>query len=187
METITIFKEILLNGEKFDFSGRDLPCLVYGIPHTGSSQFTVNMAVNLLKAGKKVLFFSAFEMAVDNLLNQIKGENLEKNLTIVPWGDSEKFLEAIKELIGDEETVVVIKNYDMFEWKVVESVINRKNIVLSGNIGKADFKEKIAGMNFSTKIFFSKPEIYLGVDVPVLEKYSAYFHSSSKKGIIKLN
>lgn len=187
MEPITIFKEILFNGEKFDFSKKDLPLLLCGIPHTGSSQFTVNMVVNLLRGGNKVLFFSAFKMAFDNLLAQLKGENLENNLLIVQWGDSRKFLEVMKSLGNDVETVVVVKNFDTFEWGAIESVINRKNLILSGNIEKASFKEKITEKNFETKIFFSKPEINLCVDVPTLEKYSAYFYSNNKKGIIKLN
>jgi len=186
MEEITIFNKILLNGKYFNFSKDNLPCLIFGVPHTGTSQFTVNVAVNLLRQRCKIIFFSAFEMAKENLLSQIEGEDYKKNLMIISPGSAKSFIMAVREIGLREEKIIVLKNFEQFEDDLVKMVYGRKGLILSGNADESSLKKEIARINFSAKIFFSKPKTDFGIEIPVLNKYEGYFYSKDKQGIIKL-
>lgn len=181
------FKDILLNKRTFNFSKGDLPCLISGKRGVGASQFTVSMAVNLLKQGNKILFFTAFPMATENLLSQIKNnKSLNKNIIMLPSGDTQKFKKTITNLKNINKTIIFVKNIEEFDFSIIEEIINKKNIILSGDIDRCPFKEKIAEKKFKNKIFFSPPKINLGIRTPILDRYKGYFWSKRKKGVIVL-
>ena len=193
--------KILLNKEITHFSEKDLPCLITYTEKTGGSHFSITMVADLFLSGSKILFLTAYPMAKENFLEQIvvdhskiafvsSTQELEKakntQVIILESGNETLFIEVIKLLDDLNERVILIKNMEVFSMSVFDSCIDITKIVLSGNIDTCIAKEKIMKIDFKTIIAFSKPEISLPIEVPVLEKYVGYLSSNNKKGLVEI-
>jgi len=192
---------ILLNDNVLHFNEKDLPCLVTYAEKTGGSHFSITMVVDLFTSGSKILFLTAYPMAKDNFFEQIGSENsnvvyiksleeLEqakgKQAIIVESGNEALFLEIVKILPDLQERVVLIKNMEVFSKKVFDTCLDLEKIILSGHIDECIDKERISKKDYETLIAFSKPEISLPIEVPVLEKYNGYMVSKDKSGIVNV-
>lgn len=193
---------ILLNNSLFNFTENDLPCLVTYVEKTGGSHFSITMVVNLFLSGSKILFLTAYPMAKENFLEQVGGDNskiafitsideLEKvkdsQVIILESGNENLFNEVVKELPDLHDRVILIKNMEFFTKKVFDVCLNLQKVILSGHIDECIDKERISKKEYKTLIAFSKPEISIPMEVPILEKYSGYLLSQNKSGIVKID
>jgi hypothetical protein len=66
-----MLNKITLDNKDFQFDESFLPCLVTGACKSGASYFSVSLVGNLIEQGSKVIFFTAFLMAKEELFKQI--------------------------------------------------------------------------------------------------------------------
>ncbi len=193
--------KITLNNEFYNATENDFPYLVVYGEKSGGSHFSVTLMAELFSSGSKILFFTAFPMATDNFLGQIGSDNsnvaIVKNMEdlkqyensqaiILDSGNEILFLQAIKELKDINERIILVKNIEAFSDELLDSCLNFKNIILSGDIDTCVSKEKIIKKTFKSVVVFTKPETSLSIDVPELEKWTGYLDGGDKKGIIKV-
>lgn len=189
---------IILNDKIYNVSDNDLPCLVVYGEKAGGSHFTVTMIADLFLQGKKILFLTAYPMAKNNFLEQIKdvsGKTIcitdKKQLDdtpgiIIESGNEELFLESLKLLPDIKERIILIKNMEVFSRAVFDACLAFPNLIFSGDIDKCVAKEQIIKKLFNTIVVFSKPQIKLGFDIPALEKYIGYWRGQNYKGSVKI-
>jgi predicted CopG family antitoxin len=193
---------ILLNKKVFSLTFSDLPCLITYCEKAGGSQFSVSLIADLFLRGSKILFISAYPRAKDEFFKQTKisekriiyVEN-EKDIAksqnyqaiILKSGDADLLLKTIRILDDVNERIVFIKNMEIFSYDVIKYLLELKNVILSGDLDKCEFKEQINRNFYKTVIVFSKPKEFLPINIPGLEKYSGFLWSSTKEGIVSLD
>lgn len=190
---------ILLNNEVYHISEDGLPCLIHYAPKAGGSHFSVTMVADLFLSGSKILFLTAYPMAKDNFLQQIKGMesktafvtdenqlNTDAQAIILESGNEKLFLKAIEKLGDLSERVVLVKNMEVFSDAVFDSCLKLQKIILSGDVDKCSAKKQISDKAFKTTVLFTKPETSLRVEPPLLEKYTGYLCSDGKEGFVSV-
>jgi len=193
--------QFLLNEKEYHFSEQDLPCLIVYKEKSGGSHFSVTMAADLFLDGSKLLFFTAYPMAKDNFLKQMKGsglqtvyiesiDELETNqdaqAIILKSGDGDLFKEVVRKLKDIEERVILVKNMEVFDEAVINACIGLNTIILSGDLDKCAAEDKIAEKEYNSIIAFSKFKS-LPLEIPKLDKYVGYMSSKRNTGQIRIN
>lgn len=189
--------EVFLNEELYHLSELDLPCLVSYTEKTGGSYLTITAVADLFLRGSKILFLTAYPMAKDNFLEQIKGHEekvlyltdinqLDNNFQaiIIESGNEQLCLQVLEKLDDLAARVVLVKNMEVFSEKLLSTCLKMEKVILSGDIDKCLLKESIANKKFKTLIVFTKPKIDLAVKVPALEKYTGYLWNDKKSGLV---
>jgi len=189
--------KILLNGDFWNPKEENLPCLITYAEKSGGSHFSIVMLADLFLSGAKVLLFTAYPMARDNFLGQIKGggpnvsyasneEGLDSNfpIIIIESGNQELFLKALNKLEDINERVVLVKNIEVFNKETIESCLMLENVIVSGDIDLCYSNRQIMDKQFNTIVIFSNPKTTLPFSIPELEKYKGYLWSLDVKGIV---
>ena len=192
---------ILLNNEEYKVNESDLPYLVIYREKSGGSHFTITLVKDLFLSGSKILFFTAFYMAKDNFLEQIGPDhsnisfietvadleiNKDKQVLILNSGDENLLKDVLKTIKDLDERVVLLKNIEAFNANTLEICLDLEKVILSGDLDTCVLKDKIIEKKFNSIVVFTKPEIPLPFDVPILEKWQGYLSSKDKNGIIKI-
>lgn len=156
-----------------------LPCLIHGIDKTGASFFTMNLVLNYLKEGKKILFYSAFKPAKDFLTENTPAEIHEvithinqrssKQLIIPLSGNLTLFTDMLKDNYYDEY-IIVVKNCELINNLTAHYLTRYEKIIYSGNILKT---QEINTNNMKSTILFSDLDAF-GVSSIELDKYQGY-------------
>jgi hypothetical protein len=176
---------ILVDNKKISFSKDDFPFLVHGAEKTGSSFFSICLLANLLKAGMKTFFFSAYPMAKEEFRKQIIG--YEKDTIIVDSGDEKTLIETLKNTPDLNERVVLIKNIDSYSSNLFNVTKNLNLIILSGDLDKCQFADSLIDKKFATKILFSPSEKYSQYDLSDLPKYNGKIINNTYNGMVSLD
>ena len=194
--------KIILNNELYQVKEKDLPFLIIYGEKSGGSHFTITLVVDLFLSGSKILFFTAFPMAKDNFLEQIGSDHSkvafidsvediknykDNQVLILESGNENLFIEAISILQDLNERVVLVKNIEAFSQDIFNNCLDLKNVVLSGNIDICIAKEQILKKSFKSIVVFTKPEISLPIEVPILEKWTGYLSGQDNMGVIKVH
>jgi len=194
--------KIILNNELYQVKEKDLPFLIIYGEKSGGSHFTITLVVDLFLSGSKILFFTAFSMAKDNFLEQIGSDHSkvafinsvediknykDNQVLILESGNENLFIEAISILQDLNERVVLVKNIEAFSRDIFNNCLDLKNVVLSGNIDICIAKEQILKKSFKSIVVFTKPEISLPIEVPILEKWTGYLSGQDNMGVIKVH
>ncbi len=79
-----------------------------------------------------------------------------------------------------------IKNMEVFSKAVFDACLSKEKVILSGNIDVCVDRERISKKVFRTIITFSKPEISLPIEIPILEKYTGFLLGNNKNGIVEI-
>jgi hypothetical protein len=196
-----MINKILLNEEIYEVNEGDLPYLITYKEGMGGSHLSIVLTAQLFSQGSKILFLTAYPMAKDKFLEQtgedhsnivfvdsVSALEQAKNFQVVILeGDREDlFIEAMQTLTDLDERIVLVKNIEKFSDKVFDSCLDLKKIILSGNIDECVAKEKIRQKSYKNIIAFNQPNTILPITVPILEKWSGYLSSESRKGVIKV-
>jgi len=191
--------KITLDNIEFKFKINYFPCLIMGICKSGASYFSVSLVADLIKSWNKLIFFTAFPMAKEELKNQIWTsdiyevnsikdiEQLAKDKTIVvqSWNIM-LWKEIINKIWKIEDYIVFIKNIEEYDDSIFEVIKNLNYVILSWDIDKCIFRSELINKSWWSKIFFTKPKDYIYEKIPNLEKYESYFVSNDIKGILKI-
>ncbi len=188
---------LLLDKSKLQIRLSDLPCLIHGVDKSGASYFTVNLLADMYRHSVKVLFFSAYHMARDTFLeltnmtapliiknSQLPHDADKKQIIFIESGDHESFVYTVQSLPDINERVILIKNIEVFEEKVYEQVEDKPFIIISGDIEKCSYKQRIFAKKYQTNILFSPLD--MGIKLPKLEQYHGYLSGKDKHGIVRL-
>jgi hypothetical protein len=191
--------QILFNNEIYHQDEAELPCLITYQPKSGGSHFSITMVVDLFLQGMKILFLTAYPMAKDNFLEQVSGheekviyitdENqLDTNAQaiILASGNEELCLKVLEKITDLSDRVVLIKNIEVFSEKLIKACLNLDKVILSGDIDKCVLKQEIINKSYKTIVAFSKPEVSLPFELPVLEKYFGYLWNNKNKGLVSV-
>lgn len=191
--------QILLNNNKFEFTENDLPCLIHYSHGTGGSHFSVTMIADMFLRGSKILFLTAYHMAKDNFLEQVKGhENgalfvtssdeltTDKQAIIIESGNENLFLEALNSLEDINDRIIFVKNFERFNNNIILSISNKQKLIISGDLNSSPIINELISKKFKTIIQFSKSNTPLSENFPSLENYVGYFWQNNKKGLIKI-
>lgn len=177
--------KILLNDKEVVFNKDDFPILISGACKTGSSLFSVSLVTSLIENGNKVLFLTAYpEAKVD--FRRLLGESINENAIIIDSGEEAVFLEKLEQIDDLENTIVLLKNMDVYSTKIYDVLKNHKLVIFSGDIDKCEFGEQLANKDFTTKIFFSYPEKIEIANKIELPKYKGLVISQKYNGVISL-
>jgi hypothetical protein len=193
--------KILLNDQLFTTGENSLPLFVEYTEGTGGSHLTMTLLSDLFSHGSKILLLTAYPMAKENFLQQI-GEDTtrigfvntvsdfekEKNkqAIILDSGNEELFIQAINVLQDFEERVVLVKNIEVFNDKIFETCLRFDKLILSGDVDKCPYKEKILNKRYNTIIAFCQPLVHFPITVPKLEKYVGFLYNEKFEGFIKI-
>ena len=161
--------------------------------------FSVTMVANLINQWSKVIFFTAFPMAKQELLAQIwtdktfditqktDSENIpqDKSIIIQSWNKQlrEQTIKNIKNL---ENYIIFVKNIEQYDNSILDIIWINNKIILSWALDNCSFKNNIAKQKWESKIIFTVPEILLDIQVPILEKYESYLINPQIKWILKI-
>jgi hypothetical protein len=191
--------QILFNTKVHHFTENDLPCLIHYAPKAGGSHFTVTLAADLFLHGAKVLFLSAYPMAKDNFFQQIAGMesqtavvantdqlNKDAKALIIESGNEQRCLEAIRVLPDINERVVLIKNIEVFSNGLFNACLKLPKLILSGDLDRCSAKKHISEKQWKTIVLFTKPQIPLPFDPPVLEKHLGYLWTGEMNGFVSI-
>ena len=172
-------KKINLNEEEYKFSRDDMPILIHGEDHAGASFYTLSLIANLSLEGQKVLVLCGYPMAQEQFEKQVEGFG---HSTVFYTKEGEQdFLHALAST--NDNDIILIKNIELFDGSIIEPVLNKKNFIISGDLGKCVYKDKILEKSLNTKIFFSGIP---GIEIPPLQRFEGFFMSKKAQGVTKI-
>lgn len=177
--------KILINDKEAIFNKDDFPILISGACKTGSSIFSISLVTSLVENGNKVLFLTAYPEAKEDF-RRLLGESIDEKAIIVDSGEEDFFIEKLNHIDDLENTVVLLKNMDVYSTKIYDVLKDHKLVIFSGDMDKCEFREQLANKKFKTKIFFSYPE-KIEIDNKIeLPKYKGLIRSQKYNGVISL-
>ena len=174
--------KILVNQEELNLIENNFPMLIHGEERSGASLYTVTLAVNLFSQGFLVVFLCGYPQAEEEFAKQVGGVFYKDQ---VVFYTKEKVLE-FKEFVinpNNGKRIIFVKNIELFGEDVLDLVLAKDKIVLSGDVNKCDSKDQIFDTKFNTKIYFSNLD---NVVLPALQKYEGFFVSGNLEGVTKV-
>jgi hypothetical protein len=173
---------ILLNQNKFEINEASLPMIIHGEEGSGASLLTITVAANLFAQGFKLLFLTGYHMAQEEFMKQVASfDRANDDVVFCFKDDVEQFANYIHTLPDINERIIVVKNADLFDEKVFDLILTKRNVVISGDINRCVSKENILIKNFETKITFSE---FNGMQIPELKKYQSFLVGSGTSGFV---
>lgn len=176
--------QILQDDKEFHFQHKDYPILISGQEGTGSSFFSVMLAVDAFRQGSKVLFCSAFPMAKEILEKELSsGEKADvgfihageafdsKRMLVVASGEESVLIDSLDRVPDLQERIVLIKNMDSYSPALFGKVKLVPGLILSGDLDLTPFASQIDLEKFPSKVFFSWPEAYINREHLAPQKY----------------
>jgi hypothetical protein len=170
--------------------------LIHGKEHSGASLLSVSLVAGLHNAGNKLCIFTAFPMAKEEFLEQIKNkekvfyleneqgleEALKIQTIIVQCGNIDLFLKIISNFPAMSDRIIFVKNIETINQPILERVIPYSFIV-SGDFELNPLHQDFNFLFYKTKILFSSLN---GKTNPPLQKYQAFMEDKVGDKIITL-
>ncbi len=173
-------KKILVDGTEVEsLNLESLPMLIHGKQGSGASLYTICLAAKWFTQGNKVIFLCGYPMAEQEFEHQVGHKHTSAQF--FTQDKLREFIEELKDVTND--TIVIVKNIELFDENLFEAVKDLHNLIVSGEIDKFVSKNQLLSKTFTTKVYFSPLE---GKEVPQLEKYHGYSVSADVKGIASL-
>lgn len=177
-------KKILLNNKEYTFTEKDLPILIHGAPHAGSSLFTITLTSQFAQQGNKLLFFSGYDAAKDEFKEQIGNIDFTK-VKIVTTGEETDLLNTVKETQDVHERIVLLKNIDLLSQKILPVIQNFNKMIISGDVDTCSFNKKLLTISYKTIILFSPLNNSDKIFPDNFQKYEGYMWGK-ENGIVKI-
>jgi hypothetical protein len=173
-------RQIAINGSPAVFTTSDLPIVIHGRERSGASLYAIIAAASIYRNGDGLFFWSAHHMAKEEFAKEmIPGRNIHRidsadEITsrapqvIIMENESPEVL-GLSLAKLDPTRVLFVKNFETLPEELRKELLNRKLLMIAGDLEKAMTKEAI--FKFETQIFFSP---YPGVTLPPLGKYEGF-------------
>ena len=155
--------KILLNDQEYKIKKDDLPCLITYREKEGGSQLSISLTADLFLRGEKILFITAYPAGKDNFIEQAKdkkekisyvtdadGLDPKAQAIVLESGNEQLLSDALDRLDDINERIIFIKNIEAFGGEVINRCLEKKNIILSGDIDKCAFKEQVTKKKYKT-------------------------------------
>lgn len=168
--------KIYLEKKELDFTEQNLPILIHGEEGQGASLYAIQIAVDFSKNGHSLIFLCGYKMAQEEFIKQ--GGN-QANVLFYTKEKVEDFKKYISQN-NISNSILLIKNVELFDISIIDMILGKKNVIVSGDINESLVKSKILSKNYYTAILFSDLENF---NIPILEKYEGYLTSHNLKGI----
>lgn len=191
--------KILSDNKEIHFSKKDLPFLVSGKQGTGSSLFSVMLAIDIFRQGNKVLFFSSFPMAKDDLFKELTSEEKEKvtlikpneppydkQLLVIDSGEESELIKTLDQILDLKERIILIKNADNYSLALFEKIKKHPLRIVSGDLDSGVWGDQTEVEAFPTKIFFSWPKQYSHKKLSDPIKYQGILLKGGMESIVSL-
>ena len=192
---------ILFNKGELSVTTQLLPCLIHGVHKAGSSLFTMTLLADLFNQGNKVLFICGYPMARDEFLSQTKNPQnkilvecesdlnsaYSKDVIMVKKENTDWFIRLAQNLPNDDNRITLIKNFELFDYKILDAIKNSREIIFSGDLDQCSFNYELLKFSFASYIYFSQPQINSIHMCPVLEKYQGYLWGRQLGGIVSID
>jgi hypothetical protein len=176
------------------FTKEDLSILIHGKEHSGASLLSITLAVGLHEADNKLCIFTAYPMAKEEFLKQVKNpekvfyleneEDFEKALefqtVIVQSGNIDLFIKAISNHSFVNDRIIFIKNIETIKIPIFKFV-SPYPFIVSGDLELNPAQKDFKNFTYNTKILFSPIE---GEKISFLEKYQASMKNRLGDGVI---
>lgn len=153
-------KIFTLNTNQFEFNQAYLPCLIHWVEKSGTSYFSVSLIENLILQNSKVIFFTAFSMAKEQLIDNIWLDklfkiNIEADITKIPnnksiiiqSGNLDLLEKVIQKNDNLQDYIIFIKNIEEYNNTVIKQIKNNPKIILSGNLDACSNIEILENIN----------------------------------------
>lgn len=190
--------KITLDNKPFNFRDSFLSCLITWADKSWASFFSICLISNLIQQWSKAIYFTAFPMAKEELLNQIWKEKLyeinkesdikaipkDKSIIVQSW-NQKLFQETIQNTKNLNEYIIFIKNIEEYDESILDWIPENQKIILSWNLDNCKFKDKILDKKRESKIIFTVPKDS-NIQIPKLEKYESYIINKKINGILRL-
>jgi hypothetical protein len=182
--------------KEIKFTKENLAMLIHGKEHSGASLLSVSLVAGLHNAGSKLCIFTAFPMAKEEFLEQIKNkekvfylenekdleEALKFQAIIVQCGNTDLFLKIISNFPTMSDRIIFVKNIETIKEPILERVIPYLFIV-SGDFELNPLHQDFNLLFYKTKILFNSLN---GKTTPPLLKYQAFMEDKISDKIITL-
>lgn len=172
--------KIFLDGKEIEkLDPASLPMLIHGVHGAGSSMYTIALAAKWASLGYRVLMLCGYPMAEEKYV-EVYGKSDKVKFFVKE--NQERFLSELAHA-DEPQTIVMVKNLELFGEDVLDKVMSKKLYILSGDVEECSRAAVIMQTSFVTEIYFSKLS---GKSVPQLEKYQAHVVSGDYIGLTSL-
>lgn len=169
---------ILDNKEVTQLVPESLPMLIHGAEKSGASMYTIALAAQWFDQGSELVVLCGYPMAEETFITLVG-----KKADSAKFFTKEKIDKFMAEIKTADNPIIIIKNIELFNEELLIAVSEKKNLIISGDINKTPFKERILKKEFVTSVYFSD---FPGLDLSKLEKYEGLVKSGDYEGITKL-
>ena len=191
---------VSVNNNPFSLTETDLPCVISYPEKSGGSYTSIVLLTQILSAGSKIIFFTAYPMAKNELLEQIGTDNInvfllteneqiehakDFQVIIIQSGNEILLRETINRIPDIEQRVLFIKNIENYTEETVLACMQFQKRLISGDINMCANTDFFRKTYWETIIAFAE-QVNLSIPVPSLEKYQAYVQSSRISGILSM-
>ncbi len=174
-------KDILVDGKKVEsLVPESLPMLIHGMQGSGASMYTICLAAQWFRQGYSILFLCGYPMAEEAFANEV-GDQFS-NVAFYTREKANDFLSDL-EAASTDTVIVIVKNVELFDEDILDTVSSIDNLILSGDITQSPVMSEILQKSFSTSVYFSPLET---ITLPQLDKYKGLVVSNEYTGITEL-
>lgn len=146
--------------------------LLEGPPGSGKTTAILELVCQLAAKGKRVLLCGSTHVAIDNVLERLKENNLLDDIIPIRIGDKERISDSIKEF----QIQNVLKNTDISEDLILDSA----NLVCGTTLGILQHpkfknnkaKKKTVNLNHRNKVHIKDKAIYPEFDYLIIDESS---------------
>lgn len=171
-------RKILLDGKEVkSLVTNNLPMLIHGKENSGASLYTISLASKWFSQGCEVLFLCGYQMAEQEFAIQVGADH--PNAKFYTKDKIDEFVTELKNSYS-KNVVIFVKNIELFDEKVFDTIFAFKKVIVSGDIDQVNFKHKLLSNKFTTKIYFSDLG---GESLPPIQKYHGFVITSESKGV----
>jgi hypothetical protein len=192
-------KKITIDNQEFICNKSLLPCFINGHEKSWASYFSINLISELIQHKNKIIFFTAFPAAREELVKQIWNNSIfdidentnigniptDKSL-IIKSGDVLLLKTILEEITHINKYIIFIKNLERYDQHILEITKGMNNIVFSWDYDQCISKHNITIREWNSIITFTRPSTGMYDNVPILQQYESYFISKQKQGILRL-
>jgi hypothetical protein len=182
--------------KEIKFTKENLVMLIHGKEHSGASLLSVSLVAGLHNVGNKLCIFTAFPMAKEEFLEQIKNkekvfylenekdleEALKFQTIIVQCGNTDLFLKIISNFPAMSDRIIFVKNIETINQPILKHIIPYLFIV-SGDLDLNSLHQDFNFLFYKTRILFNPLSVK---SIPPLEKYQAFMEDEIGDKIITL-
>lgn len=157
-------------GRPIDLKSADWPLVIHGKPKAGSSFFTITLVADLLRRGRRVVFFCAHGQAIRALQQELalpapmtRAKKITssvavqlENMQLVTFFRRPKMdmVQSLRSLRDWSDRIVVIKNAEEILTPALWEILRpHQNLILSGDM--STLKTAVDPQHFATTILFS--------------------------------